>query len=230
MIQALVFDLDDTLYPESDFVAGGFRAVARYVSGKYGGSCGDIFCSMMASFASSGRRSVLPRVVKDFLGDAVPVGELVEVYREHVPEIRLYPGYRCLLEKLGREYKLGIITDGLPEVQRRKVRALGLEYRFDKIIYTWDYGSEKGKPHPLTFSLMLDFLRADPCEALYVGDNPDKDCRGAHGAGMRFAHVCAPHARAISDSPEPGPDHVIGSLHQLLHILEPKEQCHIVKS
>ncbi len=228
MIQALVFDLDDTLYPESDFVKSGYQAVARYVAGRYGGSCGDIFCSMMASHVNSGRRAVLPMVGERFLRGAVPVGELVEVYRTHVPQIRLYPGYGRLLEKMGREYKLGIITDGFPKVQRNKVRALGLEYRVDKIIYTWDYGSEKGKPHPFTFSLMLDYLRADPCEALYIGDNPDKDCRGAHGAGMMFAQVSAPNGR--TDSVAPRPDYVIGSLYQLPHILEQANPCHIVSS
>jgi putative hydrolase of the HAD superfamily len=231
MIQALVFDLDDTLYSEIDFVTGGYKAVARYVSGRYGANCNDVFYSMMASFASSGRRSVLPKVVKDFLGEAVPISELVEVYREHLPEIRLYPGYGCLLERLSREYKLGIITDGLPDIQRRKVQALGLEYRMDKIIYTWDYGQEKGKPHPFAFSLMLDYLRTDPCEALYVGDNPVKDCRGAHAAGMRFVQVrAATQSTATSDEVQRGPDFVIDSIYQLPQILEQMDPCHTMKS
>jgi putative hydrolase of the HAD superfamily len=230
MIRALVFDLDDTLYPEIDFVTGGYRTVARYVSGRYGGNCTDIFCSMMASFARFGRRSVLEMVVKDFLGEAVEVSELVEVYREHLPQIRLFQGYGCLLEKLGQEYKLGIITDGLPDIQRRKVQALNLEYRMDKIIYTWDYGPEKGKPHPFAFSLMLDFLRTDPEEALYIGDNPGKDCRGAHSAGMRFAQVRAPQAGAAPEDGQPGPDFVLDSLYQLPHILEQIDPCHTLKS
>jgi putative hydrolase of the HAD superfamily len=35
MIQALIFDLDDTLYPESDFLTSGYRVVARYVADNY---------------------------------------------------------------------------------------------------------------------------------------------------------------------------------------------------
>jgi putative hydrolase of the HAD superfamily len=219
MIQALVFDLDDTLYPEVDFVTGGYRAVARYVCEKYGGSYNEIFCAMMTRFTNEGRRSVFPMVVERFLDPGVPVAELVEVYRRHIPEIHMFPGYSCLLQELSRNYRLGILTDGLPEVQKRKVRALGLEHLVDKIIYTWDYGSEMEKPHPMTFSLMLDYLRAEPINALYVGDNPAKDCKGAHQAGMKFAQLRAPSCCDTAAGSVEKPEFVIDSLYQLPRIL-----------
>jgi putative hydrolase of the HAD superfamily len=185
MIEALIFDLDDTLYPERDFVISGCRAVARHIAGKYGTSANEAYCAMMETLAVHGRRSIMPMIIEKFLGGSVPITELVEVYRQHTPEISLFPGYTGLIEQLAREYTLGLITDGLPEVQRRKVRALGLETRIDQIIYTWDHGPDKEKPHPLSFNLILEALVVEPKHALFVGDNPDKDGKGALGVGMR---------------------------------------------
>ena len=189
MIEAVVFDLDDTLYRERDFVAGGYRAVARYVANTAGLPAEDIFRAMMRTFSTSGRKDVFTMVITSFLKDPIPLEELIDVYRNHSPRLRLFPGYGRLLHELRKHHKLGIITDGIPQVQRRKVEALGLQNAVDQIIYTGDYGPQCAKPDPLAFSLMLQRLKADPSRAVYVGDNPFKDCIGAHRAGMRFAMV-----------------------------------------
>jgi putative hydrolase of the HAD superfamily len=189
MIEAVVFDLDDTLYRERDFVASGYRAVAHYLAKAAGIPAKDIFRAMMRVFSASGRREVFPMVIASFMKDPVPVGELVEIYRNHTPRIRLFPGYDKLLNELRRKHKLGIITDGIPQVQRRKVEALGLEHAVDHIIFTGDYGPRRQKPDPLAFCLMLRRLQVDPGRTVYVGDNPLKDGIGAHRAGVRFAMV-----------------------------------------
>jgi putative hydrolase of the HAD superfamily len=221
MIQALIFDLDDTLYREKDFLESGYRAVARHIADNYGCDFEFTVAIMMETLNADGRRAVLEVLQKRILDASVPLDALVGIYRRHTPQIQLYPGYLELLQELASSYRMGIITDGLPEVQDRKVQALGLKGIMDKIIYTWEYGIEKGKPHPLSFSMMLDFLEAKPETALFIGDNPEKDCRGAHRAGMRCAQIqhpvqvtCANNA-ADRESPE----YVIDSLFQLKPIL-----------
>lgn len=222
MIKALIFDLDDTLYLESDFVASGYRAVARHLTENYGCNYQDVFYAMMATFATRGRESVLPMAIARFLNGSVPLNELVEVYREHWPTIRLLPGYSDLLKKLGQTYRLGIITDGLPEVQKRKVSALKLDSLMDKVLYTWEYGPEMEKPHPLSFALMTEYLNTAPENALFIGDSPDKDCRGAHAAGMKSVCLQAvpQNGNFHKQAAEENPDFVIDSLYQLPRILE----------
>jgi putative hydrolase of the HAD superfamily len=110
---------------------------------------------------------------------------------------RLFPGYRPLLEELGKNYRLGMITDGLPAVQRGKVRALGIEGLFEKIVYSWDYGQERQKPHLYPFELMLETLRVLPQSTLFVGDNPEKDGAGARGAGMYYVRVARSAERQV---------------------------------
>ena len=193
MIRAILFDLDDTLYPESEFALSGYRSVAREAAAN--GECAydAAFDCMQTAFREEGREAVFPGFLARFPGLRMTLEDMVRVYREHVPEISLFPGYRELLEELGKNFRLGIITDGLPAVQRSKVRALGIEKLFEKIVYTWDYGKERQKPHPYPFALMLETLQIPPQSALFVGDNPEKDGMGAIGAGMLYVRV-APSA------------------------------------
>jgi putative hydrolase of the HAD superfamily len=221
MIEALIFDLDDTLYPESAFVLSGYRAVARFIADS--NLCDfDIAYSCMAeTYAAEGKFRVFPALIETLAKETVRLKDLVEVYRQHAPSICLFPGYAELLRTLALDYRLGVITDGLPAVQARKVQALGLECLINKIIYTWEYGKDKEKPHPFPFSLMLDFLQVKPESALFVGDNPHKDCDGAHGAGMKCARIrCSKAATIQSDDEIQGqPEFMMTTLLQLPQIL-----------
>ena len=221
MIQALVFDLDDTLYPESEFVASGYRAVARHVARQYGCCDRDVFRAMMSAFATYGRECVLPTLNRQFLAEKVELSELVEVYRAHTPQIGLFAGYGDLLSNLRESYRLGIITDGLPEVQKRKVQALKLGDKVDHIVYTWEHGKEMQKPHPHSFLYMMGLLGSEPSTSLFIGDNLEKDLQGAHGAGMKYVQVqaCGKKGRTSGRVNADEAEYVVESLHQLPRIL-----------
>ncbi len=222
MIDALVFDLDDTLYPEHKFVASGYRAVAHHVASRYGGPEDVVFARMMAVFRSCGRDKVLDTVVEEFTDFSAPVSELVEVYRNHKPEIRLPSGYCELLGRLRRESRLGILTDGLPEVQKRKIGALGLQELVDAVVYTWEYGREFEKPHVFGFGKILAALGAGTRCSVFIGDSVQKDGRGALDAGMRFIHVAAEGNNSANKRRAAGvqADFVIDNLHELPVVLQ----------
>lgn len=222
MLRALVFDLDNTLYPERDFVMSGYRAVAHHLAEANCCSYETAISIMADTFDVKGRHMVFPSLLEQVRNCSLSISELIDVYRQHKPAIRLCPGYLGLLRKLSRHFRLGLITDGLPAVQAGKVRALGLRGVMDKIIYTWEYGSEKEKPHPLSFSLMLQSLRAEPGCTLYIGDSPEKDCKGAHGVGMKFVQVRYPCSseNGSGDANRESPEYVIETLFQLPQILQ----------
>ena len=127
MIRALLFDLDDTLYREADFVASGFRAVAERMAAICRVPSEEIHRQMMDTLAGGGRRKVMPDVLERYPGSGFGLTDLVGIYRGHTPAIRLFTGYGQLLARLRESYRLGIVTDGTPEVQKSKCAALGLK-------------------------------------------------------------------------------------------------------
>jgi len=218
MIRALIFDLDDTLYCERDFVSGGFRAVAQRLAAICGSDWEETHEFMLAKLSLAGRRQVFPAVLERFPAAGLRLEDFVSIYRSHIPEIRLYDGYAELLGKLRKFYRLGLVTDGNPQVQRTKCGALRLEEYFDQMIFTWDHGEEKEKPHPFAFRLALDRLGVEASEALFIGDNVEKDCHGARSIGMKSIRVRkeGPDREAKH---EEDADIVIDSLIQLPFIL-----------
>jgi putative hydrolase of the HAD superfamily len=231
VIEAIVFDLDDTLYVESDFVASGYRAVARRVAAARGVPERDVFYTMMSVFASQGREHVLPCVIERYLEPSTPIAELVAIYRAHTPSVRLLPGYAAVLRGLARDYRLGIITDGDPQVQRNKVSALGLAALVNEVIYTWDYGESRQKPDPFAFRLMARGLGVEPGRIVYVGDNLEKDGRGAAAAGFEFVAVRPREADFANPATWAGPmsrdgrgqARAVENLHQLRDVLSELE-------
>ena len=110
-------------------------------------------------------------------------------FRRHRPEITLAPEVDAVLRRLRRRYKLGCVTDGWPDVQRRKVRTLGLESAVDTVVYSGDYRREDWKPSAFPFAVCCARLGVWPAEAVSVGDNPERDVRGARRAGITSVRI-----------------------------------------
>lgn len=172
MIKAVVFDLDDTLYPESQYVMSGFKAVAQYVESKTAHR--DQFIELKKLFDED-RTNVFDRlIIKEKL--LITKDELHRIYINHAPSINLFEDALPFLGKLSQQkIKMGIITDGRPIQQKNKISALKIEHFFEKIIITDEIGLDFRKPHPLVFQKMKEALNVDYEEMLYVGDNPSKD-------------------------------------------------------
>ncbi|WP_099212027.1 TIGR02253 family HAD-type hydrolase [Thermococcus henrietii] len=77
---------------------------------------------------------------------------------------------------------VGIITDSDNDYIESHLKALGIYDLFDSITTSEEAGYFK--PHPRPFQLALEKAGVKPEEALYVGDNPRKDCVGAKNVGM----------------------------------------------
>lgn len=172
---AIVFDLDDTLFPERDYVLSGFAAVDQWLREKRGIT--GFFVSAERLFSDGNRGHIFDDVLaQQGIADATNlVPELVAVYRSHIPKISLHADARSMIERFHGKYKLGLITDGYAAAQRRKVEALGVSEWFDSIIYTDDLGRENWKPSPLSFQLTMERLGVVGEKCVYVGDNPRKD-------------------------------------------------------
>lgn len=100
----------------------------------------------------------------------------------------LYPEIAALLDALrGRGYKLGIVTNGVPDLQREKLNGSGIAYLFDTAVVSGEI--DCGKPDPGIFTYICQAIGVPPHDCVMVGDNPERDVAGAMAAGMKSVWV-----------------------------------------
>ncbi|WP_371347716.1 HAD family hydrolase [Ancylobacter sp. IITR112] len=168
----VVFDMDDTLYPERQFIAGGLAAAAD----KLEPSNRTAFITHAMALFNEGLRGVRNiidgAVTRLDLGD-VDIAGLEKAYRQHRPLLAPREGIPELLEELGREAGLALLSDGRQDEQRRKWAALNLDGYFEAVLFTDELGRAAWKPAPIGYQMLQGSRLAQQC--VYVGDNVAKD-------------------------------------------------------
>ncbi len=221
----VVFDLDDTLYPERDFAIAGFRAASRWAEAELGVS--DLTAEMTAMLDSGTLGQLFPTVLARHAPIHTP--QQLEAFREAYRRcdglaLSLFEDAVAALDHYQRQGPIGLITDGTHHVQARKVAALGVEDRFARIVFTDALGPDRAyfKPHPRPFEEMVAALGAPGDRFVYVGDNPAKDFVSPNAMGWTSVLVHRDHPR-IHDvakvAPGGAPRHTISALTELPEIL-----------
>jgi putative hydrolase of the HAD superfamily len=200
---AVIFDLDDTLYAERRFALSGFRHVATVVAASRSVSPAFAFSVLVECFRR-GQRATAFQTLCDALGSsAESVPALVDVFRSHVPSLTLPRSSARTLEEIRRTWRVAIVTNGAPDVQRSKVAALKLENLVDAVIFACEHGSGAGKPEPAPFLAAAERLKVTPDRCVFVGDDPTRDVAGARAVGMRTIRIArGPHRRSAPPSNE----------------------------
>ena len=178
MIKAVVFDLDDTLISEKEYIKSGYREIAKYLNKTYKiDNTNKIYDKLFELFKQDSKY-VFNRIL-DYYNieyNEEVIKKLIKIYREHIPDINLYDDVMPCINKLkSNNIKLGIITDGYIETQRAKLNKLQAYEFFDYIIITEELGRAFWKPNPKAFEIMKEKLNVGFDEMMYIGDNPKKD-------------------------------------------------------
>lgn len=175
-IDAVIFDLDDTLYSEKQYIRSGYKKIAEYFN------IPDMEEEMWNCFENGGK--VIDEVLKAH-GLISKKEQALYIYRFQEPKISLYSGVGELLIRIKKKKKIGIITDGRPEGQRAKLKALNINV--DKVIITDELGgSEYRKPNPKAFEIMQKELNTEFEKMVYIGDNIKKDFIAPQKLGMKY--------------------------------------------
>lgn len=137
-LQAIIFDLDDTLYPLETYVQSGFRQISRL----FLGHGQEVYDRLWEAYQKKGG-PVADAIHEMLQQNEMDTDELAEkclrIYEQHSPDIQPYDGVVDLLKELREKgLRLGLLVDGQPEMQREKIRALGIVPLFDEIIITDD--------------------------------------------------------------------------------------------
>ena len=208
MLKAIVFDLDDTLYPERQYALSGFAAVADWADGSLGIPSEQGYAELEAYFNDGVRGDTFNRWLEAH--DLVPdrsITEMVKVYRDHTPSLEPYPETRAVLKTLADEYRLGLITQGHKPGQQRKLDALGLAEMFEAVVIMGEEDRQDWKPSKVPFQRLLAETDLQGDQAAYIGDNPLKDFVGARQLGMLTIWVRRPEGEHVDDLP-PGPEYL----------------------
>jgi len=164
-----IFDLDDTLFYELDFLKSAYKNISKQLSAIINK---DIYEDMLELYHEKENtfnwlidkyKNVAPFLTKEWL---------LKEYREHIPTVALSEETSNFLQK-ARSYRIpmGLITDGRSITQRNKLKALSIENYFTDIIISEEFGSEK--PNEKNYRYFADKYPGN--EFYFFGDNIAKD-------------------------------------------------------
>ena len=160
----IIFDLDDTLAYEIDYLQSAYKEIAENVDKV---NSENLRLEMLNTYHNG--LNVFEILIQKYPNSTKE--ELLNIYRTHFPDIQFIEGANDLLDDIkNKGYKIGLITDGRSITQRNKLRALGIEGLFDLIIISEEFGSTK--PDERNYKA---FIVDDISEYFYIADNPKKD-------------------------------------------------------
>lgn len=160
--KVIVLDLDDTLYPEIDFLKSAYHHISKILSD----DCEGLYELMMGKYEKN--EDVFAYLTQTFSLDKT---RLLEWYRFHEPDISLYSGAQNFLSYYSENCIFNLVTDGRSKTQRNKIKALGLADVLHNIIISEEIGSEK--PNQINFERAIS--GQSPSNCYYIGDNVKKD-------------------------------------------------------
>ncbi|MCX5512183.1 HAD family hydrolase [Kaistia algarum] len=220
MIQAVLFDLDETLIDRAPairvFVADQYRRCAEVLAGVTAERYSEEFLEV-EQFGRIAKKLVYPQLAAKLGLDDGAAEILLNDYTAHYPSYAtLRPEARPTLDALqAAGMPLGIITNGVAEVQFGKIDALGLRDRFEVILVSSVEGISK--PEPAIFRRAAERLALPEASCLFVGDNPAVDVIAAEAAGMLAAWL--ENTESPWPAEVPPPRHSLATLADVLALV-----------
>lgn len=160
----LVFDLDDTLYNEIQYIRSAFREIAQKLDHD---AWKNLFVTMFSMHRN--KLDVFQYLAENY---AVEKKQLKIWYDIHIPDINPFVQvsdlFRAIKSKAG---SIAIITDGYSKRQRTKLSALNLYNQIDYIVVSEELGTEK--PHMGNYKSIENHFEAKTY--YYIADNFRKD-------------------------------------------------------
>ncbi|MBW6528594.1 HAD family hydrolase [Sphingomonas sp. RHCKR7] len=188
--RVMVFDLDDTLYLERDYVISGLTAAGDWARARLG--LDRLGPMMVERFEAGARQRIFDDTLAALRQPASPalVARLLAVYRQHRPRIALAPDAARYLARRDTGTAVAIVTDGFLDAQRRKLRALDLFRRgVRQAVCTDRWGREAWKPSRRAFDHLEAAFGLSGALFTYVADNPSKDFVAPRQLGWRTVRI-----------------------------------------
>lgn len=205
-IQAVVVDLDDTLFDHQESARRGLARLVEELGATPTPRTATAWEQTAEHLSDRRRAGEIDRIgyrrlrIRNLLADIGRQEEaerleealcdrlydrFLEVYEEEwVGFADAVPTLRALDD---RRLPVAILTNGPEERQQRKACVLGLAPWVVGVWTSEHLGAKK--PDPATYLAVCSALEADPCTVLHVGDNIEHDLHGAFAAGLPALHL-----------------------------------------
>lgn len=165
----VVFDLDDTLYNEIDFLKSAYNEISLKLSKIALAESSVIYNQMLKSYYNN--ENAFEKIIETYTLP-IKIEELLNIYRNHKPNIKLTKDRIKVLDHLQKnEALIGLITDGRSKQQRNKIEALQLNSWISEIVISEEFGSEK----PNINNYKHFEKKYGEANYYYIGDNVKKD-------------------------------------------------------
>lgn len=225
-LQAVLFDLDDTLHDDTYAYTNAAEAVAREIAAEHGidalafkaayiaeaeGFWSRLSPDQLQTRLAGLRERMWAAALASFgIADPAVAARSAVRYNEYRRGfLTLFPGAIDLLRTLrARGIKVGMLTNGFAETHREKIAVLELTDEFDAIFIADEVGMVK--PDPLLFAHACAKLGCAPAHSAMVGDRYERDIRGAHAAGL-FSIWMNVHRETVPEG-APQPDVTVDDL------------------
>lgn len=190
-IKVIVFDLDDTLYDEIEYVKSGFKEVSNYFSYKFKIDKNLIYNYMIQDLETNGRGKIFDNMLENFkIYSKENIKKAILVYRTHKPNIVLpQESIEVLRYYNSLKIPIYIVTDGNKIVQNNKIEALKIRKYIKKDFITHRYGIKNSKPSTYCFEKIAKLEKVEYKDIVYIGDNPNKDFVNIKKLGFRTIRV-----------------------------------------
>lgn len=221
-IKAVLFDLDDTLWPIVPVIMRAERLLFDWIrehapAVAAGYSIEEMRARRVALMKaepryainlSALRHAVLSEVFVACGENAAAVDTAMDIFNAARNQVEPYPDVHPVLASLRQKVALGSVSNGVADLG-----TIGMDHYFDVSIAAHQFGS--AKPDPAIFRHACEALQVEPAEAVYVGDDPLLDVEGAQKAGLRGVWLRRQDLPLRTMPGHVAPDAVCASLHDL---------------
>ncbi len=195
-IHCITFDLDDTLWECFPVIIRAEQVFFEWLESCYPTIAKDFNVESLmlhrrqafAAFPDMAhdftwlRKRWLNDLVVNYDCDTARLDEGFTVFLKARNAVTLFDGVESLLERVKKHYRCGSITNGNADISM-----VGIDSYFDFEITA--SGAGAAKPDPIVFNAAIQAAEVSPENILHVGDDPERDVRGASQLGIHTAWI-----------------------------------------
>lgn len=188
----IIFDLDDTIYPQKNYDNPALMKVSGYLEKIIKINKNIIFNNLRK--LKKIRRGNPPKLVfDDFLEDKdiknkkKIITKCVSLFQNYnCIELKKSKSLKVMLKAIYKKKYLFLVTNGFLKRQNNKINNLGIKKYFKKV-FILDGKKKKIKPSISDVSSLVKFInRNKKLNGVFVGDNKDTDRKFAQNLKIKF--------------------------------------------